>query len=82
MPTKKIDDYSQSERGVMAAFGSKVRELRIAKGLSQEKLAELTNVHRTYISGVERGCQNISLLTMTKLAQALSIALTELIPEE
>lgn len=63
----------------MAEFGLRVRMLREKAGLSQEKLAELTDVHRTYISGVERGRQNISLLTMKKLAQALSVEMEGLV---
>lgn len=63
----------------MAVFGARVRRLREAKGLSQEKLAEFTDVHRTYISGIERGRQNISLLTMKKLALALSVEMEALV---
>lgn len=79
MPTKSLEEYSEFDRKVMAEFGAKVRRIREEVGLSQEKLAELTDVHRTYISGIERGRQNISLLTMMKLAQALSVDLEELI---
>lgn len=79
MPTKKIESYSQSEQEIMAEFGARVRMLREKVGLSQEKLAEQTDVHRTYISGIERGRQNISLLTMSKLAHALSIDVEELV---
>ncbi|MEF2144381.1 MAG: helix-turn-helix transcriptional regulator [Desulfovibrionaceae bacterium] len=57
----------------------RVRQLREAAGLSQEKLAEETDVHRTYISGVERGRQNISLLTMMKLAKVLCVEIEELV---
>ncbi len=79
MPTKSLDKYSKSEQKTMAEFGIKVRQLREAEGLSQEKLAEHTDVHRTYISGIERGRQNISLLTMKKLSQALSVEMKELV---
>ena len=63
----------------MAKFGARVQKFRKAAGLSQEKLAEHTDVHRTYISGIERGRQNISLITMKKLAKALSVPLEELV---
>lgn len=63
------------------AFGAAVRELRIAKGLSQEKLAELAEIHRTYIGDVERGTRNIALVNMTRIANALDIPLSKLIAE-
>lgn len=81
MPTKSLDKYSDSDQHLMAEFGVKVRQLRKAAGLSQETLAEHADVHRTYISGIERGCQNISLLTMKKLAAALSIDMEVLVSE-
>ena len=81
MPTKSLDSYSDSEQATMTKFGERVRKLRGKVGLSQEKLAELTEVHRTYVSGVERGRQNISLLTMKKLALALSVGMDELVKD-
>jgi transcriptional regulator with XRE-family HTH domain len=61
------------------AFGKAVRALRTERGLSQEKLAELSEIHRTYIGDVERGTRNIALVNMLKIATALDITLTELI---
>jgi transcriptional regulator with XRE-family HTH domain len=62
-------------------FGHAVRRLRIAKGLSQEDLAELADIHRTYVGDVERGTRNISLINMTRLATALGVPLSQLIRE-
>jgi len=63
------------------AFGRTIRKLREAKGLSQERLADLAGIHRTYIGDVERGKRNIALINMTRLAGALGISLSRLISE-
>jgi transcriptional regulator with XRE-family HTH domain len=54
-------------------FGNNVKKIRNDLGISQEKLAELTNLHRTYISDIERGKRNVSLKNIYKLARALSV---------
>jgi transcriptional regulator with XRE-family HTH domain len=59
-------------------FGSNVRTRRDAKELSQEKLAELADLDRTYISSVERGVRNISLLSSLRIAKALKTSVSEL----
>lgn len=63
----------------LATFGTAVRRLRIVKGLSQEKLAELTGLHRTYVGGIERGERNPSLLNLLRLAEALEVPLSVLV---
>lgn len=63
------------------AFGKALRKFRTAKGISQEKLADLAEIHRTYIGDVERGTRNISLVNMRRVANALDKALSELITE-
>lgn len=54
-------------------FGRRVRTLRLGRGLSQEKLAELAELHRNYVGGVERGERNIALLNIVALARALKV---------
>lgn len=65
---------------VQVRFGTRLREVRQQKGISQEKLAELAGLHRTYVSSVERGERNISLVNIEKLARALVVAMAELMP--
>jgi transcriptional regulator with XRE-family HTH domain len=59
-------------------FGENVRGLREALGLSQEKLGERADLDRTYISGVERGVRNLSMLSAVRLAKALKTSVAEL----
>ncbi len=66
---------------VLAAFGMKLRAARERVGVSQEKLAELSGLHRTYVSSVERGRCNISLQNIERLAQALGVTMAELMPD-
>jgi transcriptional regulator with XRE-family HTH domain len=65
---------------VLERFGQQLRRVRTRKGVSQERLAELAGLHRTYVSSVERGLRNISLLNIEKLAKALEVPLTSLMP--
>jgi transcriptional regulator with XRE-family HTH domain len=53
-------------------LGQRVRDLRLAKGLSQEKLAELAKLHRNYVGSIERGQKNVGVISIVKLAHALS----------
>jgi transcriptional regulator with XRE-family HTH domain len=54
-------------------FGRRVRELRTERGFSQERLAELSNLHRNYIGGIERGERNVGLVNIVALAHALQV---------
>ncbi len=60
-------------------FGRRVRTLRLERGLSQEKLAELADLHRNYVGGVEREERNIALLNIIALAHALKVRPRKLI---
>ncbi|HPM47572.1 MAG TPA: helix-turn-helix transcriptional regulator [bacterium] len=64
---------------VLKQFGNRVRELREKVGISQEELAYKAELHRTYISSIERGAQNISLRNIQKLAKALGVTMKELV---
>lgn len=54
-------------------FGNTIKKLRIEKGYSQEKLAEIAEFDRTYISLIERGKRNLSLLSICRFAKALNV---------
>jgi transcriptional regulator with XRE-family HTH domain len=60
-------------------FGKRVRALRLERRLSQEKLAELADLHRNYVGGIERGERNVSLLNIVKLAHGLNVRPTKLV---
>lgn len=59
-------------------FGAALRELRTAKGLSQEALALNCDLDRTYIGGVERGERNVSLVNIYRIAAALDVDVSAL----
>ena len=63
---------------VLIRFGQKVQELRKAQHLSQEQLADLAGVHRTYIGMIERAEKNITLRNISKIADALKIEIKDL----
>ena len=63
---------------ILEQFGVRVRKYRLKKKLSQEKLAELADLHRTYIGQVECGKRNLALKNIAKLAKALNVSVKEL----
>jgi len=60
-------------------FGKKVRKIRLEKKLSQGDIARILGVHRSYISGLERGVRNPSLATVQKVAKALKVNAKDLV---
>jgi transcriptional regulator with XRE-family HTH domain len=64
---------------LQAAFGQAVRRARNARKVSQEKLAELSEINRTYMGDVERGERNLALKNMSKIARALGLRLSQLL---
>ncbi|MFT9017637.1 helix-turn-helix domain-containing protein [Acetobacter malorum] len=71
-----MNDTEKSE--FLKEFGARIRQIRKAKGFSQEELASACELDRTYIGGIERGERNISLLNIKKIGTALGVNLREL----
>jgi len=65
------------ETDIKVRFGRRLREVRQAKGLSQEELAFRSGLHRTYVSSAERGKRNVGLVNVERLAEALNIDICE-----
>ena len=63
----------------LVPLGEAVRRIRKARGLTQEDLSELTELHRNHIGGIERGERNITIKTILALAQALEIRPADLL---
>ncbi len=66
------------DKSILNLFGERIRELRKAKGISQEELADKASLHRTYIGMIERGEKNISIINIEKIAKSLDIQLNTL----
>ncbi len=59
-------------------FGFAVKDRRESLGLTQEEFAERAGIHRTYLSDIERGTRNVSLVNIERVAQALALRISEL----
>jgi transcriptional regulator with XRE-family HTH domain len=64
---------------LQGALGQAIRQVREDRSLSQERLAELAGLHRTYISSVEQGRRNVSVENIYRIANALGVSMTELV---
>lgn len=69
---------SMARTNVQQKLGKKVRQIRKESGLSQEKLGEMTGLDRTYISGIERGVRNPSIINIEKIAKALKAKVSDI----
>ena len=66
---------------ITVRFGNRIKQLRLGKGLSQEKFAISIDMDRTYYASVEKGRRNISIVNIEKIAKGLDISLEELFRE-
>lgn len=69
------------EINIEKVLGCVIRDLRVARNLSQEKLAELGDFERSYISKVETGIRSIKFKTVVRMAKALDMKTSELVQE-
>lgn len=69
------------QKDLLLALGKTVRKIRLSKNISQEKFADLCDLHRTYISDIELGKRNVSLENIGKMAKALDMSISELFQE-
>ena len=72
------DTQGVKQRDIRSVFGERVRELRAERDWSQEKMAEATGLHWTYIGQTERGERNLTLRSIQKIAKGLKIEMAEL----
>ena len=81
--SSKSGKKSKKDEGHPArkTFAENLKKHRLAQGISQEALAELADLHRTYVGSVERNERNISIDNMGKLADALKVTLAELLTD-
>jgi len=62
----------------LASFGLVVREIRLEKSISQEALADLVGLDRSYMGGVERGEHNLALINIKRIANGLGLSIAQL----
>ena len=70
-----------SKHSALRRLGTRIRTLRTERGLSQESLADLAKVGRSYMSGIERGVRNCSTLHLVRFAKALRVKVADLFPD-
>lgn len=76
------EKQEQEHSKVRERFGFRLREIRLHRGISQEHLADLAGIDRTYVSGCERGLRNIGLENIVKLARGLGCSASELLSNQ
>jgi transcriptional regulator with XRE-family HTH domain len=73
-----IDGVTSDPRKVL---GEAIRKQRLRLGLTQEQLAERADLHWTYISGIERGQRNVSIMNLHNIASALEVRVRDLVKD-
>lgn len=73
-----MNNYTEKDKKFLKKLGENLKKFRLQNDLSQEKLAFKAGLDRTYISGIERGERNISIITIQKIAEALKVDMLEI----
>jgi len=76
---KKSPSFSGNP--ALVGLGAAIRAARLAKGLSQEALAELAGIDRSYMGGIERGEHNLAIMNLLKIADALGVKASSILNE-
>jgi transcriptional regulator with XRE-family HTH domain len=66
---------------ILRQIGARIKDARTAAGLSQQAVADVAGINREYLSRVERGTENVSILTLARIAEALDTPLRNLLCE-
>ena len=72
--------FTTQESEFLTALGSRIKEARKERGWSQEKLAQLSGLHRTYVGLIEVGKRNVAIINLSKILDALEVDVEEIYP--
>lgn len=78
-PQREVDPFRDELRGLRQALGKRIRELRSARGWSQEVFADMAHIHRTFAGSLERGEKNVSFHALLLIAHCFSVTVSELL---
>ena len=78
-PQREVDPYRNELRRLRQALGQRIRELRSARGWSQEEFADRAHIHRTFAGSLERGEKNCSFHALILIARCFDLTLSELL---
>ncbi len=73
---------NESDKDLRNILASNIRAIRLERGMSQEQLANVCELHRTYIGSVERSERNVTLSTLVKFANALDVSAIDLLSQK
>ena len=81
---RKINNFSiftPDEQAIKRALGGAIRSIRKRKGLSQERVAELSGLHRTFFGNLERGVHSVSVYNLILISNALGVKPSDILQE-
>ena len=82
MQLEEINTLSMEKEPILLMFGKNVQKIRKIRHLSQEQLAEIAGVHRTYIGMIERAEKNITLCNIERIAKGLNVPIIDLLSDK